>query len=179
MKVTRVATAAASLLFAAGMLAQTAIPAAPGQPAQAQPAQGQPPPGGRGPQPQPIRPVAVSALTANPDLFVGGPVSLTAAVEQRYGASAFSIDQDRTRTAGQDVLVLAPVLSAPVEPNTYVTVIGEVVRFDLASVMAKLKDTMPALEEEAPAAEEGPPALLNGSLRFRSSARHAAGMRLA
>lgn len=164
MKLTGGATAAASLLFAAGMLAQSALPATPGQPAQAQPAQAQPPPGGRGPQPQPIRPVAVSALTANPDLYVGGPVSLTAAVERRYGASAFSIDQDRTRSAAQDVLVLAPVLSAPVEPNTYVTVIGEVVRFDLAAVIAKMKDTMPALAPEVVATYRGRPAIIASSV---------------
>jgi len=164
MKRTGVATAAASLLFAAGMLAQTAIPATPGQPAQGQPAQGQTPAGGRGPQPQPIRPVAVSALTANPDLFVGGPVSLTAAVEQRYGAAAFSIDQDRTKSAPQDILVLAPVLNAPVEPNTYVTVIGEVVRFDPAAVLAKMKDTMPALAPDVVATYRDRPAIIASSV---------------
>ena len=164
MKGTGVATAAASLLFAAGMLAQTAIPATPGQPVQGQPAQGQAPTGGRGPQPQPIRPVAVSALTANPDLFVGGTVSLTAAVEQRYGAAAFSIDQDRTKSAEQDILVLAPLLNAPVEPNTYVTVIGEVVRFDLAAVTAKMKDAMPALAAEVVAKYRGRPAIIASSV---------------
>lgn len=129
-------------------------------------AQGQPPPppAGRGAQPQPIRPVAVSALASNPDLFVGGPVSLTAAVEQRYGATAFSIDQDRTKTAAQDVLVLAPVLNAPVEPNTYVTVIGEVVRFDLAAVMARMKDTMPALAPDVVAKYRGRPAIIASSV---------------
>ena len=30
------------------------------------------------------------------------------------------------------MLVLAPLLTAPVEPNAYVTVIGEVMRFDIA-----------------------------------------------
>ena len=123
-----------------------------------------PAPGGRGTPPQPIKPVAVSALTANPDLFVGSPVTLTAAVEQRYGASAFSIDQDRSKSAAQDVLVLAPVLNAPVEPDTYVTVIGEVVRFDLAAVMAKMTDTMPALAPEVVAKYRGRPAIIASSV---------------
>jgi cytochrome c556 len=127
-------------------------------------AQAQPPAGGRGPQPQPIRPVAVSALTANPDLYVGAPVTLTAAVEQRYGATAFSIDQDRTKTAAHDILVLAPVLTAPVEPNTYVTVIGEVVRFDLAVVTVKMKDAMPALAPEVVAKYRGRPAIIASSV---------------
>ena len=131
-------------------------------------AQGQPPPApaGRGaqPAPQPIRPIPVSALTANPDLFVGSPVSLTAAVEQRYGATAFSIDQDRTKSAAQDVLVLAAFLNAPVEPNSYVTVIGDVVRFDLAAVMARMKDSMPALAPEVVAKYHGRPAIIASSV---------------
>ena len=53
-----------------------------------------------------------------------------------------------TRTArrapAQDVLVLAPLLNAPVEPNAYVTVIGEVVKFDIADAAARMKDAMPA-----------------------------------
>ena len=59
-------------------------------------AQGQPPPApaGRGaqPAPQPIRPIPVSALTANPDLFVGSPVSLTAAVEQQVRRLDVAVD---------------------------------------------------------------------------------------
>ena len=62
--------------------------------------------------------VAVAPLAANPDLYVGAPVTVTAAVELRYGATAFSIDRDRTKSAAQDILVLAPVLNAPVELNT-------------------------------------------------------------
>src|SRR5829696_4182887 len=77
------------------------------------------PPPGRSAQPQPIVPIAVSALTATPDKYIGTSVTLTAAVEQRYGPTAFSIDQDRTRSAA-DVLVLASVLTAAVEPNSYV-----------------------------------------------------------
>ena len=33
--------------------------------------------------------------------------------------------------------MLAPLLNAPVEPNAYVTVIGEVVRFDLGEAAAR------------------------------------------
>lgn len=97
--------------------------------------------------PQPTLPLAVSVLAATPDRYIGSTVTLTAAVEQRYGATAFSIDQDRT-TSKPDVLVLAPILTAPVEPNTYVTVIGEVVRFEPADVAAKMKDAMPSLSAE-------------------------------
>jgi cytochrome c556 len=121
-------------------------------------------PQGRGaPQPQPIVPVAVSVLAAEPDRYVGATVSLTAAVDQRFGATAFSIDQDRTRTAA-DVLVLAPVLTAPVETNSYVTVIGEVVRFDPAQAAAKMKDAMPALAPDVVEKYRGRPAIIATSV---------------
>src|SRR2546422_3407295 len=107
-----------------------------------------PPPAGtgqRGRPPQALVPVAASTLAANPDQFVGMTVTLTAAVDQTYGGTAFSVDQDKSKSAGQDVLVLAPLLNAPVEPNGYVTVIGEVVRFDAADAAARMKDAMPVL----------------------------------
>jgi hypothetical protein len=150
MKAAGFATGSALMWLAATVFSQSAPPQAP--------------PGGRGPQPQPIRPVAVSALIANPGLFVGGPVTLTAAVEQRYGAAAFSIDQDRAKSAAQDVLVLAPILNAPVEPNSYVTVIGEVLLFDLSAVMAKMKDAMPALGPDVVAKYRGRPAIIASSV---------------
>jgi hypothetical protein len=121
------------------------------------------PPQGRGAQPQPIVPVSVSVLTTLPDKYVGGPVSLTAAVEQRYGPTAFSIDQDSTKSTA-DVLVLAPVLTAPVEPNSYVTVIGEVVRFDLSQVTARMKDATPALPPEVVEKYRGRPAIIATSV---------------
>lgn len=95
--------------------------------------------------PQALVPVAASTLAANPDAFVGLAVTVTAAVDQRYGDTAFTVDQDRTRS-GADVLVLAPLLNAPVEPNAYVTVIGEVMRFDAADAAARMKAGMPALD---------------------------------
>ena len=112
-------------------------------------------PAGAARPPQALVPVAASTLAASPDQFVGMTVTLTAAVDQRYGGTAFSIDQDRAKSAGQDVLVLAPLLNAPVEPNAYVTVIGEVVRFDAADAAARMKDAMPVLGPEVVAKYRG------------------------
>jgi cytochrome c556 len=123
------------------------------------PAQGR----GGAPQPQPVVPTAVTVLTTTPDKFIGTSVSLTAAVEQRYGATAFSIDQSRTKT-GPDLLVLAPVLTAPVEPNAYVTVIGEVIRFDVATAAARMKDAMPPLSPEVVDKYRGKPAIIATSV---------------
>jgi cytochrome c556 len=122
-----------------------------------------PPPGT--PQPKPILPAAVSVLINKADTFVGGMVSLTAAVDQRFGASAFSIVQGRRGdTTGGDVLVLAPILTAPVAPGAYVTVIGEVVRFDPEQVAAKMKGNAPALDADTVAKYRGRPAIVATSV---------------
>jgi len=120
---------------------------------------------GRGgqPQPQPILPVAVSSLVTTPDSYIGRTVTLTAAVEQRFGATAFSIDQDAKKT-GAEILVLAAVLTAPVEPNSYVTVIGEVVRFDQGAIAAKMKDAMPPLSADVLEKYRGRPAIVATSV---------------
>jgi cytochrome c556 len=109
-------------------------------------------------------PVAASTLAANPDPFIGMTITLTAPVEQRYGGTAFSVDQDRTRSAEKDVLILAPLLNAPVEPNGYVTVIGEVVKFDLAEAAARMKDAMPILAPEVVAKYRGRAAIIATSV---------------
>jgi cytochrome c556 len=85
-------------------------------------------------------PIAASTLVATPDAYYGEPVSLAGVVDQNLSRTAFSVDQDRTKSTGKDVLVLAPNLQRHVDPNTYVTVIGEVVKFDPAALGAKLKE---------------------------------------
>ena len=142
-------TAAAAGLFVATLASQTPPPA----------------PAGRGPQP--IVPVPVSAITSKPEAFVGGMVSLTAAVDQRFGATAFSIVQGRApagANGARDVLVIAPVLTAPVEPGTYVTVIGEVMRLEPADLAARLKDGAPQLPPDAIEKYRGRPAIVATSV---------------
>ena len=123
------------------------------------------PPAGRAPQP--ILPVAVSTLTATPDKYIGGTVSLTAAVDQRFGDTAFSVVQGRARGSSdgpRDLLVLAAVLTAPVESGAYVTVIGEVMRFETAEIAAKMKDAMPQLSADVMNAYRGRPAIVATSV---------------
>src|SRR5207249_2621397 len=80
-----------------------------------------------------------------------------------FGGTAFSVDQD-AKSAGPDVLVLAPLLNAPVEPNAYVTVIGEVVRFDPAEAAARMKGAMPALPADVAARYRGRAAIIATSV---------------
>ena len=144
------ATAAAAGLFVATLASQTPQP---------------PAPAGRGPQP--IVPVPLSAITAKPEAFVGGLVSLTAAVDQRFGATAFSIVQGRAPAGAngtRDVLVIAPVLIAPVEPGAYVTVIGEVMRLEPADLAVKMKDAAPHLPPDVIEKYRGRPAIIATSV---------------
>jgi hypothetical protein len=96
--------------------------------------------GGSAAPPKALVPVAASTLANNPDAFYGVYVTMTGAVEQRLSQSAFSVDQDKTKATGGEVLVIAPSLTAPVDLNTYVTVLGEVVHLDAAQIASKARD---------------------------------------
>jgi cytochrome c556 len=84
-------------------------------------------------------PVAASTLAAKPDAYVGEFVTVSATVEKSLSKLAFTIDQDRTKTTGQEVLVLAQRMTDPVEPNGFITVIGELVKYDAAATAEKAK----------------------------------------
>ncbi len=96
-----------------------------------------PPPGT---PPKPLVPVAASSVAANPEPYIGEYVTLTGAVEANLSKTSFSVDQDKTKSTGKDVLVLAPNLQKPAEANGYVTVIGQLIKFDPAEVAKTLKD---------------------------------------
>ncbi len=113
---------------------------------------------------QPVVPVAASTLAANPDRYIGIMVTLTAAVDQRLAETAFTVEQAPTNSAGKDVLVLTALLTAPVQPNTYVTVIGEVVRFNPATVAARMKEAMPSIPADIAAKYQGRLAIIATSV---------------
>lgn len=119
-------------------------PAAPGTPA----APATPP----APAAKPFVPLAASTLAAHPETYYGEMVTVTAAVEQTISKSAFSVDQDKTKSTGNEVLVLAPTMIGTVDANSYVTVIGEVMPFDPAEIAKKAKgytiDMSPELTEK-------------------------------
>lgn len=120
--------------------------------------------------PKPVVPVAASTLAANPDPYYGQYVSLIGAVEEILSKLAFSVDQNalkaqRTTTSAEDdVLILAPTLHSPVEPNTYVTVLGEVVRFEPADLASRMKDSALDLAPDVVARYRGRPAVLATSV---------------
>jgi cytochrome c556 len=128
-----------------------------------QPAAGAKPQAPAGQQPaappqKPLVPLVSTTLTAKPDNYYGENVTLMAIVDQTLSPTAFSVDQDKTKSTGKDVLVLAPRLNEPIELNTYVTVIGEVVKFDPND--AKVKDRLTGFAPDALAKWAGKPAIV-------------------
>jgi hypothetical protein len=126
----------------------------------------QPPaaPAGQPPAPaatpaKPLVPVAASTLAAHPETYYGERVTMSGAVEQTIGTLVFSVDQDKTKTLDKQILVLAPRMNSPVEANTYVTVIGEVVAFDSAEVTKRAKDYPVEVSPEIAAKFKGRPVI--------------------
>src|SRR5262245_48913460 len=155
---------------AALLVASLALPVAQQQPPAGQSTQGAP--GGRGGRggtpegggtpgapPKPLVPVAASTIINNPDQFVGEYVSLTAPVEATLTKSAFSVDQDKTKTE-KDILIIAPTLQNAPEANAYVTVLGELVKFDPDTIKSKTKNYTLDLTPDQIAKYKGKPAIV-------------------
>jgi cytochrome c556 len=119
--------------------------------------------GGRGGNATPARPLvpaAASSIATSPDRFVGQLVTMTGTIEQLLGKLAFSVDQDRTKSTGQEVLVIPARLNEPIQANSYVTVIGDVIKFDPAEVEKRKKTLPPDLTPDVIAKYQGKPAIL-------------------
>jgi cytochrome c556 len=139
-------------------------PAAAGQ--KPAPPAGQVPATPAGTLPPPTRaivPVAASSVAAKPDQWVGEYVAMTGIVDASLGTLAFTVDQDKTKS-GSDVLVLAQRMSDPVVVNTYVTVIGLLMKYDPAEVAAKSKAHAGELPADAVAKYKGKPVVLATSV---------------
>ena len=141
----------AGIALAAFLISYTALTAEQG---------GQAPPPAANTPPKPLVPVAASSVAANPDPYVGEYVTMTGAVEAILSKTSFSVDQDKTKSTGKDVLVLAPTMQKSAEANGYVTVIGQLIRFDPAEVATKLKDYKIDMSPEDQARFKGKPVVL-------------------
>jgi hypothetical protein len=123
-------------------------------------------PGGQAPAPpagtppKPLVPVAASSVARNPEPYVGEYVTMTATVESNLSKTGFALDQDKTKTTGQEVLVLAPNLQKPADQNSYVTVIGQLIKFDPAEVEKNLKGYTLDLPADVQAKYKGKPVVL-------------------
>jgi cytochrome c556 len=122
--------------------------------------QGQAPAPAPGTPPKPLVPVAASSVVKNPDLYVGEYVTLTATVESNLSKTGFSVDQDKSKSTGQEVLVIAPTLQKPADANAYVTVIGQLIKFEPAEVEKNLKGYTIDLPADVQAKFKGKPVVL-------------------
>ena len=112
---------------------------------------------------------ATNTIAANPDAFYGQAVTITASIEQIFTKSSFTVDQRRVGDAPApkqptDVLVLVPNIQRPVDLKSYVTVMGELMKFDPAEVAKKAKDYKIDLPPEAAAKYAGRPVLIATSV---------------
>jgi cytochrome c556 len=94
-------------------------------------------------------------------------VTLTAAVEEIFSRAAFAVGQrtagdgaSRTSRADGGVLILAPTLNGALDVGAYVTVIGEVVRFDPADIARTVKNYTSDLASEVVEKYRGRPAVV-------------------
>ncbi len=110
-----------------------------------------------------IVPVAASSVAAKPDQWVGEYVAMTGVVDASLGKMVFTVDQDKTKS-GADVLVLAGRMSDAVAVNTYVTVIGLLMKYDPADVAGKSKVHAHDLPADAAAKYRGKPVVLATSV---------------
>jgi cytochrome c556 len=108
----------------------------------------------------PLVPMTASSLLRNPFAHLGENVSLIAAVEAILSKTVFTLDQDRSKSTGQELLVIAPTLITLPDLNVYVTVQGEVLRFDPAEIAAKAQDYTLDLSPEIIAKFQGKPVVL-------------------
>ena len=92
------------------------------------------------PAARPMIPMTAGSLVMNPDGYWGENVSMMAAVETIFSKTVFTVDQNKAASTGKEVLVIAPNLTAPVEPNAYVTVQCEVFKFDPVEVAKRARN---------------------------------------
>jgi hypothetical protein len=114
---------------------------------------------------KPLIPVATNTVASHPESYYGERVTMTASVQSVLSKSAFSVAQkafgDTAKTMpNPDVLILAPKLQAPVPANAYLTVFGEVVKFDPEEVAKKAKDYKLDLPADVIEKYRGKPALI-------------------
>ena len=60
-------------------------------------------------------PVAASSVAANPDPYVGEIRDDDRRASTNLSKTSFSVDQDKTKSTGKEVLVLAPTLQKQAE----------------------------------------------------------------
>ena len=117
--------------------------------------------GGGGPV---MIPMAASTIVRNPDPHYGTTVSMYASVEKMLSKTVFTVDQDKNKSTGQEVLIVAPYLNTALQPGSYVTIQGPVFKFDPAEVAKRARTYTLDIGAEVVAQYQGKPAILATSV---------------
>ena len=109
---------------------------------------------------RPLVPVTAGSIMLNPTAHIGENASMMAAVEAVLSKTVFTVDQDKTKSTGQEVLVIAPTLTEAPALNSYVTVQGEVIKFDTDEVARKARGYTLDMPADAIEKFRGKPAVI-------------------
>ena len=109
---------------------------------------------------KPLVPMTASTIARDPAAHMGENVSMMAAVEAVLSKTVFTVDQDKTKSTGHEVIVLVPTLQAAPELNAYLTVQGEVFKFDPAEVTKRNRTYKLDLTPEQIEKYRGKPAVM-------------------
>ena len=112
--------------------------------------------GGRGA----MVPMTASTIARDPAPLIGTTVSMMATVEQILTKTAFTVDQDKSKSTGKEILVLAPSLQSAPDLNAYVTVQGQVLKFDPAEIAKVAKNYTIDLPADVAAKYAGKPVVV-------------------
>jgi hypothetical protein len=115
---------------------------------------------GGGAAAKPLVPLTAASILLNPEGHIGENASMMASVETILSKTVFTVDQDRTKPTGKEVLVIAPTLTEPPALNTYVTVQGEVVKFDPEQIATKARGYTLDMPADAIEKYRGKPAVI-------------------
>jgi len=116
------------------------------------------------------KPIATNTILENPGAYYGKQVTISAGVDQMVSKIAFLIDQwkavgpKEVKPIGKPILVIAPYLTAAFGQRNYLTVRGEIVKLDPATIARLTNEYKLDLAPELSAQYRGQPVLLASSV---------------
>ena len=115
-------------------------------------------------------PVATTSLARTPDAYYDKLVTVSAGVEKVISKTIFVVDQRKpagpasVAPVGSPVLVVAPFLDSRLEPNSYLQIKGQLMKFGTASFTRLATSYTPDIGAEEEAAYQGQPVLIASSV---------------
>ena len=115
-------------------------------------------------------PLATNAILQNPAPYYGKQVTVSAGVSETFSKTAFLVDQWKAvgvkdvAPIGHPILVIAPYMTASLEPRNYLLIRGELVKLDPTAIARISADYKLDLDPAIGAKYFGQPVLLTTSV---------------